>query len=152
MIVLGQFEFVLNQVGDRHWDQHVAHFKMLSRNLAAVVEADDGRTNAGTLGFKNPEMVYDVDKFADEMLRADRSEVANRPDVGLSMLLGSMAGHKVNLEEGLRHGFFGAAFVNGYCALWSKHDMDSVHRILDVHDFPNLERSEVLPFILSGVK
>ncbi len=123
----------------------MAHFKIMTRNLAAVVEVDDGsgRTNAGTLGLKNPEVVYDVDKFASEYLRADRTEIINRPDVGLSMLVGSMAAHKVNLEEGLKHGFFGAKFCNDFFALWSKHDMDRVHQMLNLHDYPNLDRSEV---------
>ena len=101
------------------------------------------RTNAGTLGLKNPEVLFDAEKFADEVLRSDRAEIVNRPDIGLSMLIGSLAAHKTNLCEGLQHGFFGAKFVNEFTALWNKYDMDGVNRMLNIHDHPNLDRSEV---------
>ena len=81
-------------IGDRLWDMHIHAPKLLNRYLAAVQEQEDaGRllTNAATLGLRQPEILFDASQFASDVLRPDRSEVANRPHIGLSMLVGTMA-------------------------------------------------------------
>jgi hypothetical protein len=129
------------KVGDKHWDLHVHHAKCLSRNLAAVVSTEE-QTNAGTLGLRSPEAIFDMDAFVGEHLKAERSELVNRPDIGLSMLVGNLAALKTNLQEGVVHGFFGAAFVSDFVKIYDKFNLDMVNQTLNLQDFPDIDRSE----------
>ena len=132
-------------VGDRLWDMHVHAPKLLNRNLAAVQEqTEDGRvlTNAASLGLRQPEVVFDLQPFAGEVLRPDRSEIVNRPHIGLSMLVGTLHGLHVNLDESAQLGFVGKEFANNFKAMYTKYDLHHADRMLNVQDYPHAERTE----------
>ena len=82
---------------------HVFLNKMCSRSLSKIVMSDVGDkvvSNAGSVGLHKPENVFDPDAFATEILRPDRTELVNRPDVGLSMIIGNIVATKKNIDEG----------------------------------------------------
>lgn len=128
--------------GQRLWDMHVHQFKILARNLGVVVTNSEGLSNAGTLGLKSPELTFDVEAFAKDALRADRSELINRPDIGVSMAVGTLAALKVNLSEGQSHGFFHPKFVSEFASLCDQFDLQKMNEALNIHDFPDVDRSE----------
>ena len=70
---------------------------MMTRNLAAIQMNDFGVSNAGVLGLQKPETIFDKVAFCKEYLRADRTEMVNRPAIGLSMLKGTLVALRKNL-------------------------------------------------------
>ena len=120
------------KAGERLWDLHLPGPKLLTRNLAAVVHSEAGASNAGTLGLHKPLVVLDATAFADEFLQVQRTELLNRPAIGLSMLAGSLAGLKKNMEEGAAAGIFDKPFVKEFLTLCAKHDVDKINHVLNV--------------------
>ena len=129
------------KTGERLWDLHMSAPKLLTRNLASVVRNEEGVTNAGTLGLTKPEHVLDAALFSDQNMQAQRTELLNRPAVGISMLAGSLQALRVNLQEGLAQGVYGKAFVDSYEDLCRQYDLEGCNRSVNLQDFPDLERS-----------
>ncbi|CAE7247515.1 unnamed protein product [Symbiodinium sp. CCMP2592] len=102
--------------------------KSLARNLGAVVQNDEGQTNAGVLGIQKPETgLVRRGAFAGHWREYAR---------------GSLLGLRKNLQEGLASGFFGAKLVNNFEDLWSSFDLTSHVELLNLADYPTLERSQ----------
>lgn len=72
---------------------------------------------------------------------AQRTELMNRPAVGISMLAGSVQALQVNLQEGLAQGVCGKPFVDVFEELCGQYDLDDCNRSLNLQDFPELQRS-----------
>jgi hypothetical protein len=133
------------KIGDKHWEMHVHHNKMCARNLARVVTSEkDGiaLTNAGSVGLRTPEAIFDPEFFATETLRADRAELVNRPEVGLSMAVGNLAALRHNLNEGVKEGIFHERFAAKFNTLYDKYDIEKANTMINVQDFPDADRSE----------
>ena len=131
------------QPGQRHWDLHAHCFKLLTRNLAKLVASENGeQTSAGVLGLRTPETVFDHGAFAAGVMQAYCSEVYNRPDVGVSMLFGSLVGLRHNIQDGRDAGIYGHKFAEDFEDLAVAHDYNFLNRMLNLSDFPDLERSE----------
>lgn len=106
--------------------------RISERNLGAVVHNEEGSTNAGTLGCLRPLSVLDAGVFAEENIKPDRTELLNRPAIGLSTAVGSLAALQVNLVEGAAAGIFGETFVQEYVALCEKFDLQKVNQTLNI--------------------
>ena len=124
------------KAGERLWDLHQPVPKMLTRNLASVIYSEEGQSNAGTLGLSKPEVAMDPSLFADEVLQAARTELVNRPAIGVSMMVGSIAALKTNLEEGATAGFLNPKFVEEFIALYTHYDIEACNHVLNLQAGP----------------
>ena len=78
---------------------------MFTKNLDNIEITTEGNklisSNAGAVGLRKPEEIFDLQMFAEETLKATKSELDNRPERILSLMDGSIAGLLQILKEGV---------------------------------------------------
>ena len=89
----------------------------MTRNLAAIQMNESGVSNAGVLGLQKPKTIVDKVAFCKEYLRADRTEMVNRPAFGLSMFTGTLVALRKNLEARWTKSFMIVSQVVGHTRL-----------------------------------
>ncbi|CAE7385294.1 FP1, partial [Symbiodinium pilosum] len=126
--------------GERLWDIHVPIPKLMTRNLAAIQMNESGVSNAGVLGLQKPKTIVDKVAFCKVYLRADRTEMVNRPAFGLSMFTGTLVALRKNLEARWTKrgaGIFHESLAAEFGQLADKYELYEINQILNMQDYPD---------------
>ena len=79
--------------------------------------------------------------FANDVLRRDRTELVNRPETGLSMVIGNVVALRKIIDEGAAGHIFSKDFAKKLGEMCDKFDVSHMNRMINVQDYPEVERS-----------
>ena len=129
--------------GQKLWDQHLHLYKVVGRGLGKVNSAP-----IYELGFRQSTKfdmradLADVRRFAEASLKADASELLNRPAVGLSIAVQSLARWQELVSAAVEEKIFHPDLKDHLDQTFAKYDFPFIDRMLNFDDWKEKTRAD----------